>query len=278
MSIHDNTGAIPAAEPTPEHDAESTPVFDAMQQKSMWLRGGMMNGDDDSLIAALLEILPTTAGLDASGMQQLDRARAYMTELWQRGVSLNEFIDQTGINGAPVDELPEGFTRQKVVGTPGYFRFLLADLTSGVCADGLKAILSARLASVPAEWASQIRLLFFVDIDSDNKEYPSPYHCGLTPHAVRFDVALPDVEDCFNAIDDACAIVAKNSQQKIRIGIGRFGPHEYVGMRDGNLYSKRMPFNMGSDWILVKNICRRSGKNSWFWRLLAKRADRHDNG
>jgi hypothetical protein len=45
-----------------------------------------------------------------------------------------------------------------------------------------------------------------------------------------------------------------------------------------SLFSKRLPFRMGSEWLLFKNIHRRAGKYAWFWQIVANRRNRKDNG
>ncbi|MDR3612772.1 MAG: hypothetical protein P4L53_04345 [Candidatus Obscuribacterales bacterium] len=255
----------------------TTPAVNENHAKMRWIGNGMMNGNNADIIADLLATLPGTDSLDAAGAKQLELARLYMLELWARGISKNEFFQETGLTGAPKDVLPAGFSKQQVVfGEPIYFKLFLSEKDASVCAAGLKELLLGRLNSM-GEWANQFRMLFFVDIDSDNKEFPSPYQSGLTTHAVCFDVGMDDVESCFATIDKATTGVVENAARNVRIGIGQFGPQEYVGMRNGYLFTKRMSFNMGSEWILVKNIARRAGKLGWFWRFMARRYERFDN-
>jgi hypothetical protein len=247
------------------------------QVKMRWIGNGMMNGDNEGIMRALFATLPSTNNLDIEGARQLEVARSFMSELWARGVSKNAFFHETGLTGSPQDALPPGYSKQQVWGEPAYFKLFLAAKDANVCAEGLKNLLRGRLNQMGPEWAKEFRLLFYVDIDSENKEFPSPYQSGLTPQAICFDVSMAEVEKCFTAIDKAAGIVAQKSARNIRIGIGQFGPQEYMGMRDGYLYTKRMMFNMGSEWLLVKNIARRAGKLGWFWRFVARRYERYDN-
>lgn len=59
-----------------------------------WIKNGEMNGDIQDCITALFNALPTT-GFASSG--NVEMARAYMAELWLRGVSKREFIRRTGL-------------------------------------------------------------------------------------------------------------------------------------------------------------------------------------
>ena len=255
--------------------AEEQAIVDVNANKQSHLRR-TMSESDEALVALLLETLPQSQELDAAGVEQLNRARSIMAELWLRCVDIREFYEETGLNGAPRDVLPEGFARQKFFSAPGYFKVFLSQKNAASCADGIKQILLGRKITA-GEWAGEYRVLFFIDIDSDNKECPSPYHSGLTPHAICFDVNMTDVESCSMAIDAAAATLVEKSIHQVRFGIGQFGPLEYPAMRGGYLYTKRMMFNMGSEWILVKNIARRAGKFGWFWRLVARRYERFDN-
>jgi hypothetical protein len=255
---------------------DSTPAPNENHAKLGWLKGSM-SGSDEGLIAELLGTLPSTDGVDAKGLEQLQRARLLMAELWLRGIGRNQFIAETGLTGAPRDVLPAGFSKQQVWGEPVYFKLFLSEKDNVVCAAGLKELLLGRLNNMGEEWAQAFRMLFFIDIDSENKEYPSPYQSGLTPFAMCFDVGMADVEECFEAIDKAAKFLVENSAFHLRVGIGQFGPDEYKDMRTRYLYTKRMTFNMGSEWLLVKNITRRAGKFGWFWRFVARRYERFDN-
>ncbi len=159
---------------------------------------------------------------------------------------------------------------------PAYFSFYLAK--AGEAAPALKKYLSSQKAEMDRfNAADQFRYLFFIDIDSDNAQFPSPYDIGLTPRAVCFDVNMADVESVFAGIDAACAEVGPHVQRMLRIGVGRFGPGEYEGMSKGSIYTKRMMYNVSGVWILFKNIHRRAGRFGWFYRALARRYDKKDN-
>jgi hypothetical protein len=243
------------------------------------LLGAAMNGGNDQVVQALLNTLPATTQLDEEGMKRLSLARQYMSELWMRGVSKNAFLNQTGLTGAPVEPDLEFAKKQQVRGEqPIYFNLWLAEKDPIKSADAVKALLLARQQGIPEEYRSSFRLVFFVDIDTAEKEFPIPYEAGLTPHAVCFDLPMGDVQNAFPAVESVCEQLAPFAQQKLRFGLGQFALQEYDGIRRGSLYTKGMPFNMGSEWILLKNIQRRAGKFGWFWQLVARVRDKHDNG
>jgi hypothetical protein len=246
--------------------------------KVRWVSNGMMNGDNAGIEQALLQFLPPSTKVDSDGQRQLELARNYMAELWLRGITKNRFLEDTGLTGAHVDLVQPGMVRQTLMGeaNPTYFRLWLAD--PAVAAESFKNILRDRLNSMNPEYAGWFRLLFYIDIDTENKEFSLPYEAGLTPKAICFDTNLANVEGCFAAIDAACASLGKLAQQKLRIGLGSFAQQEYDGVGKHSVYTKRMFFNMGTEWILFKNIYRRAGKFGSFWRLVAKLRDRHDNG
>jgi hypothetical protein len=241
--------------------------------------GSAMNGTNDQVVEGLLTSLPTTTQLDENGAKQLALVRDYASELWMRGVSKTAFLNQTGLTGAPVDPSLEFAKRQQMRGDqPIYFSLWLTDKDALKSADAVKAILAARQQGMPAEYHPSFRLAFFVDIDTEQAEYGLPYEAGLTPHAVCFDLPMADVQDAFTAIQAACQKLSPFAQEKIRFGLGQFAEQEYDGIRRLSLYSKGLPFNMGAEWILLKNIQRRAGKFGWFWRLVARARDKHDNG
>jgi hypothetical protein len=241
--------------------------------------GAAMNGADDKVMEGLLTFLPTTIELDADGAKRIGLVRDYAAELFMRGISKATFLNETGLTGAPVDPKLEFATRQRVRGEqPTYFSLWVTDKDATKSADAVKAILAARQQNMPAEYHSCFRLVFFVDIDTEQTEYPLPYEAGLTPHAVCFDLPMADVQEAFAAIHAACQKLSPFAQQKIRFGLGQFATQEYDGIRRLSMYSKGLPFNMGAEWILLKNIQRRAGKFGWFWRLVALARDRHDNG
>jgi len=249
--------------------------------KVRWVSNGMMNGKDAAIVQALLQFLPPSASVDGdNGQKQLEVARGYMAELWLRGITKGRFLQDTGLTGSHVDLVQPGMESQRFMGEayPTYFRLWLADKAAG--AEGFKNILRDRLTTMSnmnAEYVGWFRLLFYIDIDTENAEIPMPYEAGLTPNAICFDTSLADVEELFPAIDAAFASLSKLAQKKLRIGLGSFAVQEYDGIAKHSVYTKRMFFNMGTEWILFKNICRRAGKFGSFWRFVAKLRDRHDN-
>ncbi len=193
------------------------------------------------------------------------------------GISLNQFLQLTGLTGFFVEPAQPGLTMPNQMGSwMTYFRVWDTDKDANVTADGLKNLLRARLKSMPEEYVGWYRLLVYVDVDCEPQEYPSPYQAGLTPHAICFDVNLADVEQLFPDIDRACATLSTLAQRNMRIGIGSFAQQEYDGFRKHSIYTKCMPYGMGTEWILFKNIRSRAGKFGWFWRLVAKWRDRTD--
>jgi hypothetical protein len=241
--------------------------------------GAAMNGTDDQVVQGLLAFLPTSTELDEDGAKKLALVRNYASELWMRGVSKATFVNQTGLTGAPVDPSLEFAQRQAVRGEqPIYFSLWLTDKDPVKSADAVKALLEARQQNMPTDYHSSFRLVFFVDIDTEQTEYPLPYEAGLTPRAFCFDSPMADVQESFAAVHAACCKLFPFAQQKIRFGLGQFAVQEYDGIRRLSLYSKGLPFNMGAEWILFKNIQRRAGKFGWFWKLVARARDKNDNG
>lgn len=161
------------------------------------------------------------------------------------------------------------------VAKTSYFQFWLVDPAEA--SRSIEALLKENPYNLPPEYFGELRLLFYIDIDTDNKEFPCPYEVGLTPQAVCFDVSMAETESCFPAVARACAALAPHAQLKLRFGLGRFASQEYDGMRTGSLYTKRMFYNMGAEWILFKNIYRRAGKLGWFWRAWSRWYDKRDN-
>jgi hypothetical protein len=91
------------------------------------------------------------------------------------------------------------------------------------------------------------------------------------------EVSLSDVDSLSGAIEQACLKLSPQAHHQLRFTLGSFGEQEYEGMSTISLFSKRIPYNMGSEWLLFKNIRRRAGKFGWFWQALAKRRNRKDN-
>ncbi|MCA9801064.1 MAG: hypothetical protein KC777_03715 [Cyanobacteria bacterium HKST-UBA02] len=55
----------------------------------------------------------------------------------------------------------------------------------------------------------------------------------------------------------------------MRVGLGCFSPNEYDDFRVMSIFSSQIPFGMADEWLLFKNIHRRSGQYGWFWDLVA---------
>ena len=166
---------------------------------------------------------------------------------------------------------------QKLMGDaqPAYFKFWLVNPAEA--ADTIKRLLKDNPLQLPPEYFGIYSLLFYIDIDTENKEIPFPYEVGLTPEAICFDGNMADIESLFPAVDRACAKLAPLCQQKLRFGLGRFAEQEYEGMRKHSLFTKRMFYRMGGEWILFKNIYRRAGRFGWFWNARARWIDRTDD-
>ena len=71
-------------------------------------------------------------------------------------------------------------------------------------------------------------------------------------------------------------MLSKNAQHKLRIGLGSFGPQEFPFFARASMFGKGLPSDMGTEWILFKNIHRRAGRLSWFWKWVARREDRQE--
>ncbi len=254
------------------------PTQEENRAKMRWLAVSG-RGDDDQVVENLLHSLPVVTELDQDGLQQLALAREQMSELWLRGVSKNAFLRQTGLTGFPVAPKLAFAEKQSLMSEPPvYFNLWLADKDPVKSAESLKSAILAEQQAMPEDYRSSFRFLVYVDIDTEKTDYYMPYEVGLTPHAICFDLAMPDVQGAFPSMQAACARLSPFAQQKIRFGIGRFALQEYAGMSRGSLYTKRMPCSMGTEWILFKNIHRRAGKLGWFWRLVSRVRDKHDNG
>jgi len=248
------------------------------QNKIRWLRP-TMNGTDDEIVQALLDSLPTSDSLSAADMQQMEKARTYMAELFLRSVACNTFMMQSGMTGFPIDPEPTGAQRHELIGKANsiYFKFWLMDKDPATSAEGIKTILLSRQDSMPAEHRGWFKLQLVIDIDSDDEEYHGPLEVGLTPRAVCLEVSLNDVQSVFAKVEQICRKLSPQAHQQLRFTLGSFGQQEYEGMSTISLFSKRIPYNMGSEWLLFKNIRRRAGKFGWFWQALAKRRNRKDN-
>lgn len=246
-----------------------------IHMKNRWL-GSTMSGDDDAVIAALVEALPMTDSLDADGMKHMETARGLMAELFTRGVSLQRFQKESGITGFPVDPKQPGMEKQRIQGTPIYYCFWLLDKDPAVAARALQNMLTHRKGLMQG-YANQMMLQLVIDIDSDNKEYPMPYDAGLSTHAICSEFSLEDVESQFGAIHAACEKIARLSVNNIRVVLGSFGPGEFDGLSTHSMFSKRVPYAVGTEWIMFKNIHRRAGKYGWFWRWVARREERAED-
>jgi hypothetical protein len=249
-------------------------MSDDSSNKMRWLRP-TMNGPDDAVIELLLNALPASESLDESARKQLEAARGYMSELFLRGVSLQRFYTQTGLTGFPVDPKQPGLERQATRACLTYYNLWLANKDAKVASAAIKNVLRFRKERA-SQYADQMTLQLFVDIDSDNKEIPLPYEAGLTTHAVCMEFNLADVEHNFAAIDAACSTVSNHAINTLRIGLGTFGPQEFPFLAQASVFTKGLPSDMGTEWILFKNIHRRAGKFSWFWKWVARREDRQE--
>lgn len=85
-----------------------------------------MNGTDDEIAQALLDSLPTSESLSAADMQQLEKARTYMAELFLRSVACNTFMMQSGMTGFPIDPVPTGAQRHELIGKANSLYLVLA--------------------------------------------------------------------------------------------------------------------------------------------------------
>lgn len=235
-----------------------------------------MNGTDEAIVQALLAFLPEGESVDAEGLKQLETARQFMAELFCRGISSRRFDIETGLTGFPVFPEQPGMTKQQLMsrGIPVYYTLWLTDKDATVSATAIKNNLLF-LKERNGEWANQYAMQLYIDIDSENLEYPNPIE-GLTHFAQCMEFNLADADEVFADIDQACARVAPHAQQKLRIGLGTFGPDEYKGLSGGSLFSSLIPFDMGSEWLMFKNIHRRVGRFGWFWRWVSARQDRKD--
>lgn len=246
-----------------------------IHMKNRWL-GSTMSGDNDAVIAALVDALPMTDSLDADGMKRMETARGLMAELFARGISIQQFHKESGITGFPVDPKQPGMEKQQIQGSPCYYCFWLLDKDPAVAAKAVQNLLAYRKARAEG-YADQMTLQLVIDIDSDNKQFPMPYDAGLSTHAICTEFSLADVESQFDAIQAACAKIAKLSVNKVRLILGTFGPGEFAGYSTHSMFSKRVPYAVGTEWLMFKNIHRRAGKYGWFWRWVARREERAED-
>lgn len=244
-------------------------------KKNRWL-GRNMPGDDEAIIAQLFAALPATDTLEADGETRMETARKCMAELFARGISVQAFAKATGITGFPVDPIQVGLRQQKLMNASlVYYNHWLVVKDPVVAAQSVCNILRGRKDRAEG-YADSMMLQLFVDIDSDDKQYPHPYEAGLSPQAICMEFSLGDIENNFAAIEAACRELSKKAIKELRVGLGTFGPDEYVGLSNGSMFTKRMPAAVGTEWILFKNIHRRAGKFGWFWRQIARRLDRKE--
>lgn len=249
-------------------------MSDDIMRKYIWL-SRQMKGEDSDIVAALFNALPCTDSVDDEEHKRLE-LRNYMAELFARGISLRWFCKETGITGFPAYPPQPGLEKNPDSGNLCYFDCWIADKDPSVASQAIKNILKFRKEQ-SGDSASYFTAQLAVDIDSDNKQYPSPLAAGLTAHAVCMEIPLANIEKHFGAIEAACATVSKSAVLKMRFFLGAFAGHEYDGLCKGSIFTKHMPFDMGTEWILFKNIHRRAGKLGWFWRLVARRNDAADN-
>lgn len=235
-----------------------------------------MSACDEELMQALFAALPVGESVDAAGEKQLETAHKYMSELFKRGISSRRFEIETGLTGFPVFPKQPGMHRQSLMSgnTSVYYSFWLTDKNHAVATSATTSTVQF-LKKHMGDWASQFTMQLFIDVDSDNAEYPAPIE-GLTRFAECMEFNLARASEVFDDIEKACRRVAPHAQHRLRIGIGKFGPEEYKGFSEGSLYSSRIPFDMASEWLMFKNIHRRTSKLRGFWRLAARRRDRLD--
>lgn len=173
-------------------------------------------------------------------------------------------------------EIRDGLNRHEMFGgvEPAYFEFYL--VKPDQAAEAIKKRLLTEKTEM-GEWANQFRVLFYVDVDTDEELGGMPYDMGLTPKAECFDVNMADIETTFARIDAACASIGPHAKRVLRFATGRFGPDEYDGMSKHSFYTKRMFYRVAGTWILFKNIQRRAGRNRSYWKRWAASYDKKDN-
>jgi hypothetical protein len=248
------------------------------QNKMRWLRPAM-NGDDDSIMRSLFNTLPSTESLSADDLKRMDVARNYMAELFLRGISPNRFYMDTGITGFAIDPKQPGMERNPYMGGASaiYYRLWHVDKDPQVSAKAIQNILLSRQSQMPAEHQEWYRLQLCIDVDSDDVKMMAPLDVGLTPKAVCLEFGLNEVESAFERINQACLQLSLQAHAKLRITLGSFAQQEFEGMSTMSIFTKRMPFSMGTEFILFKNIHRRAGKFDWFWQIVANCRNRKDN-
>ena len=77
-----------------------------VQARRAWIKHGLMNGDNDAVIAMLRDHLPETTSMDANQLKQFEIAKAAMSELWLRGISKRTFISRAGLTKRPSKRQP----------------------------------------------------------------------------------------------------------------------------------------------------------------------------
>jgi hypothetical protein len=248
------------------------------QNKMSWLRPAM-KGDDAGVIQGLLDTLPTSERLADNDLRQMAAAREFMAELFMRGISLQRFFADTGLTGFPIDPVQPGMERHQILGDcPIYFRFWLLSKDPGSSVSAIRNVLLARKNGMPEDYRGWYTLQVCIDVDTDDAQSPSPLDVGLTTKAVCFEVGLGDVESLFERIDRACQKLSADCRLSLRFTLGQWAQQEFDGMCSLSLFSKRMPYGMGAEWILFKKIHRLAGKFGWFWRMVDRRNDRKENG
>jgi hypothetical protein len=227
--------------------------------KMGWLRSSM-NGDDEEIIRALVATLPATKELDADGTKQLDRARAYMAELFLRGVSYRKFNVDCGLYGFPVYPAQPGMTRHKLFGdkTPVYYSFWLLDKEPEVSATAVKNTLLF-LKEQYGEAAGDFVIQLYLDVDNTAKgPHAMPLDPGLTKRAFCVEFVLSEAESHFALIEAALPDICRHARNKVRFGLGKLGGHEYDAFCKLRLNDPHVPFGTQSEFLLCRNIRRRA--------------------
>jgi len=240
------------------------------QNKMRWLRPSL-DGDDDVAIQALLNVIPTSESLSVDELKQMDLARDCMAELFLRGVSLNRFLTETGLTGFPIDPKQPGMERNPMMGAESmiYYRLWHVDKDPAVATAAISNILRSRQEQVSVELRSWYVIQVAIDVDNDRKDQTYPLDAGLTAKAQCIEFGLDQIDSGLEFIRHAIAKLSPQAHKKLRITLGSWAMQEYGGMCNLNLFSKRLPSRMGTEWLLFKAINRLSGRHSGFWRLVA---------
>ena len=252
----------------------------ADQMKRLWLRPSMSGTDQAIMLAAIASLpdsRPSQEGVvSAEDAERLKVARDYLAELFLRGVSMRRFDIETGLTGFPVFPEQPGMQKQLLMsrGIPVYFNLWTTDKDATTSATAIKNTIQF-LKTLTGDYSNAYTMQLFIDVDTTETEFPMPLE-GLTRLARCVEFNLSEAESVFAFIERSCAQLVPHAQRSLRVGLGKFGPDEFTGFSNGNIFSARIPFDMGSEWLLFKNIHRRAGRFGWFWRLVAKRQDRKD--